>query len=261
MSEERARRAAETIWRAWRQGSRLASLPEEARPQTLDEGYAAQRLLAGLTGSVSYGWKIAATSSEGQRHIGVDGPLAGRLFPAFRFADGAAVPASRLGMRCAEAEFAFRMARPLPPRDKPYTEGEVMDAVAALHLAIEIPDSRFADFAAAGGAQLAADDACAGYFVLGAEAGTWGGRDLAGVRVDAELNGRPAAQGSGANVLGDPRRALLWMANHLARHEGGLKAGEVVTTGTAIKPVTIAPGDAVLVRFDGLGQISVRFTA
>ncbi|OYX65958.1 MAG: hypothetical protein B7Y95_23925, partial [Rhizobiales bacterium 32-66-11] len=38
-----------------------------------------QARLAAHSAAPPFGWKIAATSREGQAHIGVDGPLAGRL--------------------------------------------------------------------------------------------------------------------------------------------------------------------------------------
>ncbi len=113
------------------------------------------------------GWKIAATSKAGQAHIGVTEPLAGRLFKNFILADGARLPAAPLHMKVMEAEFAFRMARDLLPRSATYEQAEVCDAVAALHLAIEVPDARFERFAEIGPAQIVADDAFASWFLLG----------------------------------------------------------------------------------------------
>ena len=82
-------------------------------------------------------------------------------------------------MRCVEVEFAFRMGRPLPPRSAAYTVEEVLAAVETLHPAIELPDSRFADFTAVGAPQLIADDACASLFLLGPAADpTWRDLDL-----------------------------------------------------------------------------------
>ena len=72
-------------------------------------------------------------------------------------------------------------------------------------------------------------------------------------------NGRPAGEGSGANALGDPRRALAWLVNERAKRGGGVKAGEVVITGTCLKPVEIEPGDHVTVEFSGLGEMKVAF--
>ena len=94
-------------------------MPDDCRPQSLEEGYAIQEALAAQHGGELIGWKIAATSANGQRHIGVSEPLGGRLFAQFCHPDGARLPAGPLHMRVAEAEFAFRMAKDLPPRRRP----------------------------------------------------------------------------------------------------------------------------------------------
>ncbi|MBW8270836.1 2-keto-4-pentenoate hydratase [Caldovatus aquaticus] len=259
--EDRADEAAALLWRHWREGRRLAALPEALRPATRAEGYAIQARLAARSAHPPLGWKIAATSAAGQAHIGVDGPLAGRLLAeGWHEAGSATVPFGANRMRVAEAEFAFRMARDLPPRAAPYTVAEVLDAVATLHPAIEIPDSRFADFAAVGAAQLIADNACAHQFVLGpAAAADWRARDLAAHRVRGTVAGRLQREGVGANVLGDPRAALAWLANELSRHGITLAAGQVVTTGTCLVPLPVGPGDAVFADFGPLGSVAMRF--
>jgi 2-keto-4-pentenoate hydratase len=159
----------------------------------------------------------------------------------------------------AELEFAFRMGGDLPPRAGEYTQDEVLAAVATLHPAIELPDSRFAHFESAGLAQLLADNACAHYFLLGAPAGNgWRALDLAAHPGKAYRNGALAEEGVGANVLGDPRIALTWLANELSRHGMTLKAGQVVTTGTCVKPLAIAVGDHIEGDLGVLGRVSVR---
>lgn len=260
MDSRKASQAAEILWSAWRQGRRLEALPQDCRPVSIEEGYAIQDAIAANHGDDVIGWKIAATSAEGQRHIGVSEPLGGRLFARFCHGDGGRLRAGALHMRVAEAEFCFRMARDLRPRGSAYPTEEVMAAVETLHLAIEVPDSRYEDYAHIGAPQLAADDSCACFFVLGPEATNWRAVDLAAHPVIAYRNGAVAQSGSGANVLGDPRVALAWLANDRARRGDGLRAGEVVTTGTCVKPVTIAPGDHVIADFGVLGQVSVHFT-
>jgi 2-keto-4-pentenoate hydratase len=205
------------------------------------------------------GWKIAATSVAGQRHIGVTEPLAGRLFEKFMLADGARRPARPLHMKAAEAEFAFKMARDLRGSDRDYSMSEVVDAVAALHLAIEIPDARFERFAEVGPALIAADDAYASWFVFGCEVDRWRDLDLPAQPVRAVKNGAVVAEGSGANALGDPRAALTWLANHLARSGPGLKAGDIIISGTCVKPVDIAAGDTVIADFGALGTVTAGF--
>jgi 2-keto-4-pentenoate hydratase len=214
-----------------------------------------------LTGDRGIGWKIAATSIAGQKHIGVSGPLAGRLLDSRLKANGASVSIGNNIMKVAEAEFAFRMGRDLPPRATPYTVDEVLAASAVLYPAIEIPDSRYHDFLSAGEAQLMADFACACWLILGGRAlDSWRATDLAAHRVSAWIDGQKVADGIGANVLGDPRIALAWIANELSREGMGLKADDIVITGTCVVPVPISAGQHFVADFGTLGKVSARLT-
>lgn len=242
----------------WDQRTKLAVLPVALRPTTRNDGYAIQSRLDARSTSPLFGWKIAATSLNGQQHINVGGPLAGRILAERVAPDGGAVSLSGNLMRVAEAEFAFRFARDLTPSPRPYTVSEVLDAVATLHPAIELPDSRFADFVVAGEANLIADNACAHDFVLGEPTtADWRAIDLANQPVAITLNG-DRHTGSGATVLGDPRIALTWLVNELSGLGITIKAGQVVTTGTCYLPLPIAPGDRFAANFGALGRVSVR---
>jgi 2-keto-4-pentenoate hydratase len=160
-------------------------------------------------------------------------------------------------MRVAEAEFAFRMGRDLPPRAGAYRIAEVLDAVSALHPAIEVPDSRYDDFTTVGAPQLIADNACAHLFVLGPEAPPgWRELDLVEHAVTGTIDGKLTREGRGANVLGDPRIALTWLVNELSGLGITLKAAQVVTTGTCLTPLPIVPGDTMTADFGALGRVS-----
>lgn len=254
------RTAAETLLSSWQTGTRIAALEHSCRPSSRIEGYAVQAALQALTGQALFGWKIAATSAAGQAHIGVDAPLAGRLLADRVRESGATVSLRANQMRVAEPEFAFQMGRDLLPRDRPYTREEVLEAVAALHPAIEVPDSRYSDFARVGAAQLIADNACADYFVLGAPAPIdWRSVDLIDQAVHLEIEGQAVHSGSGANVLGDPQAALTWLANELSELRIGLRAGQVVTTGTCMTPVEVEPGNYLRADFGVIGSVVVHF--
>lgn len=260
MNLAQAMEASELLTRHWRSGTTLEGLPLSLRPTTRAEGYLIQSQIASLSTQELFGWKIAATSLAGQRHIAVDGPLAGRLLAEMVYPDGATLAFGANHMRVAEAEFAFRMSRDLPPRDEPYRQNEVLDAVAALHLAIEVPDSRYTDFALVGAPQLIADNACGHQFVLGPEApALWRSLDLATHRVTGRVGTRLEREGIGANVLGDPRIALVWLTNELSQQGMTLAKNQIVTTGTCVVPLEIAPGDSVSVDYGSLGQIAVQF--
>jgi len=246
------------LYRHWADGTQLEALPPSLVPANRAEAYGVQALLEGYSDAPLYGWKIAATSVAGQRHIGVDGPLAGRILAERVIADGGECVLGSNLMKVAELEFAFRMGRDLPPRAQAYTRDEVLAGVESLHPAIELPDSRFLHFERVGAAQLIADNACAHRFVLGPAATVdWRALDLAAHKGRMFRNGVVAEDGIGSNVLGDPRIALTWLANELSAHGQTLKAGQVVTTGTCVKPVAITQGD----RFEGdlgvLGRVSV----
>jgi 2-keto-4-pentenoate hydratase len=247
------------LWDHWQEGRRLAELPASVRPRTRQDGYAIQARLERRSTFPLFGWKIAATSVAGQRHINVDGPLAGRLLRERTFESGAEVPFGANSMRVAEAEFAFRMGVDLAPRAGSYGVEEVLAAVATLHPAIEIPDSRFDDFTLVGAAQLIADNACAHYFVLGpATPADWRAVDLVEHAVTGTVSGREPRTGRGGNVLGDPRSALTWLVNELSGLGETLRAGQVITTGTCIVPLPIEPGDRVTADFGTLGRVATR---
>ena len=253
--------AADQLWDCWRAGARISDLPAALRPQTRAEGYQVQALLETRSQRPLFGWKIAATSAAGQAHVGVDGPMAGRLLAERVVPDGGACPLGANQMRVGEGEFAFRMGADLPPRAAPYRVEEVLAAVASLHPAIEIPDSRYDGFQRVGAAQLIADDACADRFVLGpATTADWRALDLAAHKVLALVNGEREHPGVGAAVLGDPRLALTWLANELSAHGVTLRAAEVVTTGTCSVPFPVAEGDHVVGDFGVLGRVSVTMT-
>lgn len=257
----RAAEAADLIWRHWQAGTAMPALSDGLRPANRAEGYAVQAGLERFTAQPLFGWKIAATSTAGQRHIGVDGPLAGRILAERVFAAGTGISLAGNRMRVAELEFAFRMDRDLPPRAAAYGEAEVLDAVATLHPAIEVPDSRFERFEEAGAAQLIAEAACARDFVLGsATAADWRAMDLAAHRVLGTMPRTGEHPGIGSNVLGDPRAALTWLVNELSGQGIALGAGQVVTTGTCVTPIAIVPGDRLHGDFGVLGTIEVAFS-
>jgi len=246
----------------WAAHTRLAALPARLRPADRRDGYAIQAALEARSPLPLFGWKIAATSGAGQAHIHVDGPLAGRLLGERVIADGSDISLAGNLMRVAEVEFAFRFGRDLLPRRDPYPIEDVLAAVATLHPAIEIPDSRFEDFTIVGAPQLIADNACAHLFVLGpAASGDWRRQNLALEQPMGRVSNRYERQGLGANVLGDPRVALTWLVNELSGMDIALKSGQVVTTGTCLVPLEIMPGDHVTGDFGDLGVVTVQFVA
>jgi 2-keto-4-pentenoate hydratase len=261
--------AADQLWHAWQSGAVIDTLPAHCRPADRAQAYAVQALLEARSSQPLAGWKIAATSIAGQQHINVAGPIVGRLLAERVHAPEVVLPLAGNRMRVAEPEFVFRMARSLVPRPQAYSVAEVMGAATDLYLGIEVPDSRYANFVTAGEPQLIADNACAHEFILGPQAPSlWRGIDLATHAVHAVVEGsghgaptRYTREGSGANVLGDPRVALTWLANELRGLGITLRQGQIVTTGTCMQPLELKAGDTVVVDYGLLGRMQAQFRA
>jgi 2-keto-4-pentenoate hydratase len=255
--------AARLLWTCREAGTVIDALPAGLRPRDTVAGHLIQAALPAVAGRPVVGWKIAATSAAGQAHIQVDGPLPGRILDSFVHPVGATLSLWGNRMRVVEPEFAFRMGAALPPRAAPYSAQEVLGAVASLHPAFEVPDSRYADFARAGKAQLVADDACCGRFAFGPAApAAWRTADLAAHRVqatvlDADGRVRYTRDGEGRALLGDPRTALTWLANELSSLGVGLAAGDWASCGTCMVPLEIGPGDRVVADYGVFGRIEI----
>ncbi len=257
--------AARLLWQHWGAGTALDVLPPGLRPATRAEGHAIQARLPQVAGCGVVGWKIAATSAAGQAHIGVGGPLAGRILATEVDRDGASVSLHGNRMHVAEPEFGFRFGAELAPRAAPYTRAQVLDAVATLQPVFEVPNSRFADFAHAGEPQLQADNACSGRFVVGTPAALdWRALDLRTLQVHARVldasGCRIERTGDGSAVLGDPRDALTWLVNELRALGIALREGDLVSTGTCMVPLQVQPGDTVQADFGALGALTVRLS-
>ncbi len=258
--------AARLLWRCRETGTVIDALPTALRPNDDRAAHEIQAALPTVADRSVVGWKIAATSAAGQAHIHVDCPLPGRILDSFVQPVGTRLSLVGNRMRVVEPEFAFRMAAPLPPRSAPYVAEEVRAAVASLHPAFELPDSRFSDFARAGKAQLIADDACCGRFAFGPPApAAWRRADLAAHRVRATVRGaegqvRYTREGEGRALLGDPLTALTWLVNELSSLGTGLRLGDWASCGTCMVPLEILPHDHVVADYGALGQIEIRLS-
>ncbi|MDE2452695.1 MAG: hydratase [Burkholderiales bacterium] len=260
MQNSPALQAAQRLARSWLAGEHLDDLPPPLRPRSLEEGRAIQALWAGVVGDAIAGWKIAATSEAGQRHIAVAGPIAGPVFARRVVCDGATVSLAGNRMRVAECEVVFTIGRTLDPRPQPYSRSEVLAAVQWLHPGIKVPDSRFREFERAGEAQLAADCACCNDMVLGAAvAPDERIQALPALVVQARVSDGRTPQGAGRNVLGDPVAALCWLANELRASGRALEAGQFVTTGACVAPIAVLPGQRVEADFGWIGRIAASF--
>ena len=250
--------AAELIWNSWENGQKIVSLPKKLIPSSRKESYKIQENLEKISGDLVVGWKIAATSKEGQKHIGVGGPLAGRILQNKLYKPDDTLIFGHNKMAVAEPEFAFKIGTTLKPTKTLYNLEDVMKLVESLHLSIELPDSRFKDFANVGELNLISDNACAHQFAISQGIDYhWQSLDLSKHEVKI-YNSTIQHHGIGANVLGDPRIALTWLINELSQNDITIHKGMIVSTGTCSIPLPIKSGDKITADFGELGSISIN---
>ena len=208
-------------------------------------------------GAVVVGRKIGATSQAVQAQLGVDQPDFGVLFDDMAFGPDDVIPMSRLIQPKAEAEIAFVLAEDLAegPLDDDQLRGAIAYAVAAL----EIVDSRIAGWDISFG-DTVADNASAGLYVLGAERKTLDEVEPAEVTMSMSIDGEEVSTGTGAACLGDPLRAVAWLAHQARTFGAPLRAGQVVLSGALGPMRPVAAGAVVVAEISGLGTVTARFS-
>jgi 2-keto-4-pentenoate hydratase len=202
------------------------------------------------------GRKAGLTAKAVQTQLGVDQPDFGVLFDDMRVADGGALDPAKCLQPKAEAEIAFVLGADLP--DATTTPEQVAAAVASVHAAIEIVDSRIADWKITF-ADTVADNGSSAFFVLANEGKPLAGLDIWTAGMVMQVNGQTVSLGVGAAALGHPLNAAAWLAQTLAARGEPLKAGDILLTGALGPMVTLHPGDKVEAFVGGLGSCSFTY--
>lgn len=258
VSEHHVRSAARRLMEA--EVARVPCLPvrDLIGGDDLQAAYAVQRVntrtrVAG--GAQVVGRKIGLTSEAVQHQLGVDQPDFGILFDDMAFADGDTVPAGRVMQPRTEVEIAFVLGDDL--------DGDASDlrrvraAIDHAVVAIEICGSRIAGWDISFG-DTVADNASAGAFVLGTERRGLDEFEPRDVRMSMSIDGIEVSTGTGVACLGDPIRAVAWLARQAAALDDPLRAGQLILSGALGPMRPIERGNTVHAVATGLG--SVGFT-
>jgi 2-keto-4-pentenoate hydratase len=254
--------AAQHLFDAHQRRERFTALPERIAPRTFDEAYAIQDAFVALRarklGAIA-GYKIALTSAQMQRFVGVDTPQAGMMFASTLHRSPARIRAADYVRLLVEFEVAVQIGEDLPAADKPFLRERVARSVGAVMPGMEIADDRDADYKqlCRHPLDLIADNAWNEGAVLGVPVTAWSDIDLAALRGVATINGIKVGEGRGADCMGHPLDALVWLANHLAAVGRGLMRGDVVITGSIITSKFVKPGDRVRFELERLGAIEL----
>lgn len=241
--------AAKLLAEARRTGVKRAPLPVELQPKTIDEGHAIQDATVALLNETIGGWKV-----------GLDKAGIMSRAPIFKNdiqANPGHVEKSTSNLRGIEAEIAFRFLKELPARDSDYSRKEIEDAVEAF-AAIELLNSRYADPRPRSTLEKLADRIIQGGIVCGTPRADWKAVDWAKLEVVLTVDGTDIASGTGTHPVGDPVAPALALVNSL-RKTSGVKAGQIMTTGTWTGVNFVGPDSLAVANFDGFEPVLAQF--
>lgn len=223
----------------------------------LEQAYRIQEAVHAIRSEMVAAYKIGLTNLPAQQANGAREPIVGRLAVGdLRRSPGQICVAQHL--RIVEAEFVFEIGKDLEPLHGPYAAPEIVGAISAAYAGIEICNSRF-------GPEdvpltcLVADNSNADLLVIGDKLEGVRPIDLAEMPVALSRPGKPAVNGSGAKVLGDPLISLVWLANWLLARGIPLKRGQFVASGSCTGITELDPGELALATFGGAGTAAVEF--
>ncbi|HSR85731.1 MAG TPA: fumarylacetoacetate hydrolase family protein [Streptosporangiaceae bacterium] len=222
------------------------------------DGYAIAKQLTSMLvsdGDTVIGYKVGLTSKPMQQLIGVDSPDHGPVLGSTVYNDSAAVSLSRFIQPKIEAEIAFMLGAAL--RGPGVTVLAARQAIAGMVAAMEIVDSRFADWRIRL-ADTVADLASNGAVALSSRVVPLDGLDPRLIGMVLTNRGELIDTGAGAAALGDPIAVVAWLANTLGEIGAGLEAGQLVMTGALHAAVTMQVGDVYRAEFDRLGPVTIR---
>jgi 2-keto-4-pentenoate hydratase len=197
-------------------------------------------------------WKAGGPSDKVE-------PTASPIAPERLLRSPASVAAASMNMVGVEAEVAFRFAKDLPPRTRPYSERSIAAAVGEVLVVIELCDTRLANWKETPGLWKLADFQNNGGLVLGSGTKDWQKVDFLKQEVEFRIGAR-VVKAKGAHSYGNPMRLLPWLARHCGKRGLGLHAGDIVTTGAWSGLEIAKPGDEVTAKFPGIGEATVRIT-
>lgn len=221
------------------------------------EAQAFQAAAVSALGGVPCGYKIGATSLEAQRLLSCGEPIYSPILSEDVLPSGSTfrIPSGLLGVEC---EFGFVMAHDFPATAKTSDINALRPAIAECFVGLELVGRRLADEVPLNEASLIADFGLDVAVIRGQPIPDWGRYDLAAMPVRAVLDGISVVRSTGGMVLGHPLNALLWLAETLRRHGGGLRSGETIMTGTCTGITKVSPGQTFAGCFADFSPVQVH---
>jgi 2-keto-4-pentenoate hydratase len=259
MEDSAAQRAAETLLAEHKANSTFKPLGAGDGPATIPDAYDIQQRYVALLRKKhgdTIGYKVGLTSAAMQTFCGIDHPIAGVVLASRVHRSGASVRRADYGRLGLEFEIAVRLKSDVPATGVPCTAEMIAPHIDGVCAAIELVDDRGADYANLDMLTLVADNSWNAGIVLSEFATKW--PDLEAVLGRATKDGAAIGEGFGRDILGHPFNSVAWLATQLHSRGTGLKAGQVVMTGSVMK--TIFPEAEAGYRFEleGIGFVEVQ---
>jgi 2-oxo-hept-3-ene-1,7-dioate hydratase len=246
-------------------GEQIGLLTRRHPEMGMDDAYAVQNAIyrAKLeAGQRVIGWKIGLTSKAMQYALNIDIPDSGILFDDMQFETGATVPKGRFIQPRIEAEIAFVMKSPIGGAD--VSRADVIAATDYVTPSIEILDTRILRADPETGQTRSvfdtiSDNAANAGIVLGRERHAVEAHDLRWVGAITSRNGEVEETGLGAGVLNDPVESVVWLARRMAQYGQSIAPGQVILSGSFIRPVECPSGSEIHADFGAFGTVDIRF--
>ena len=265
MTPEDHAAAAADLLNAEKTGEQIGLLTLRHPEMGMDDAYEVQNAIyrAKLTeGRKVIGWKIGLTSKAMQYALNIDIPDSGILFDDMDFANGATVPAGRFIQPRIEAEIAFVMKSAVGGEN--VTRDDIIAATDYVAPSIEILDTRIQRVDPETGKartvyDTISDNAANAGIVLGDERHAVDAFDLRWVGAMAFRNGEIEETGLGAGVLNDPVESVVWLARRMAQYGQSIEPGQVILSGSFIRPVECPSGTHIEADFGDFGAVRISF--
>jgi 2-oxo-hept-3-ene-1,7-dioate hydratase len=256
--------AAMALFAAEQSRQQIGLLSQRYPGMTMDDAYAVQSALVELkkaAGRSVLGWKIGLTSKAMQSALGITIPDSGVLFDDMLFAYGAQVPAGHFIQPRIEAEIAFKVHSSL---EGTVTREQVLAATEFVVPSIEILDTRILRVDSASGrtrnvCDTISDNAANAGIVLGPQRHEPGDFDLRWVGAIVTCNGEVEETGLGAGVLNDPVAGIVWLVRRLGEYGQRVEAGQIVLSGSFIRPVECPQRSQIRADFGPFGDVEIGF--
>ncbi|MBL4784079.1 MAG: 2-oxo-hepta-3-ene-1,7-dioic acid hydratase [Cohaesibacteraceae bacterium] len=265
LSRDEVTSAARDLFKAEMHQTQIGLLSKRHGNMTMDDAYQIQDALVAMKiehGRRQIGWKIGLTSKAMQSALKIDIPDSGILFDDMLFENGAIIPSKRFIQTRIEAEIAFIMKSDLDGTD--ITRDDVIACTDHVAPSLEILDTRILRTDPQTGqtrsiCDTIADNAANAGIVLGLEQHSIDTVDLRWVGSIVARNSEVEETGLGAGVLNDPVAGIQWLVQRLAQYDQGLSAGDIVLSGSFVRPIEARSGDQFFADFGDFGSVSCSF--